>query len=137
MEKKIEDYLHLYLGCKVEYDGRIGVIHQYYLPAGKHMVGKVWVCSLEEDGNREMSCSASADKCKPILRPLTDMTEEELQQMKLIGWCHFDDEKIFVCEVHSGYEPHEMSSILNALRKNGFDCDNLIDSGLAITKPKN
>lgn len=119
---EIKDYLHLYLGCKVEYDDRIGIIHQYYLPAGKYMEGKVWFCSLEEDGNPEMSCSVAADKVKPILRPLSDMTGEERSTAK---------------ELSNGtFLYRTCAETTQFLLSKHFDIFGLIESGLAIDKTK-
>ncbi len=56
MEKKIEDYLHLYLGCEME---RGGIVTGALLQAAKEAAFNAWL------------------DFKPILRPLSDMTEEE------------------------------------------------------------
>lgn len=179
MEKKIEDYLHLYLGCKVEYDGRIGIIYTYYHPAGRYNENMVWVCSLEEDGNPEMSCAVGADKVKPILRPLSDMTEEEMIQLLQILFAGVDDKiaddelqiEMFYwdnstmvdgdiqvgcnvsCRCFEGQlcvrecgsimlmdeegvcqRLQNVPAAINYMRSKTFDCDGLIESGLAIDK---
>ena len=55
-----------YLGQKVEYDNRIGIVVSYHLV---YKTEDVWFLSLEEDGNSEMSCSANISKCKLLLEP--------------------------------------------------------------------
>lgn len=129
MEKKIEDYLHLYFGCECEY--------------------------MEEDDDKVQIVKLEGriiDNefywCKPLLRPLSSITEEE----------NILDE---IC-VAIGVEPHlfyqayadlililvkgdyentslyvsvfEMAEIIRILCKHGIDVFNLIESGLAIDK---
>lgn len=74
MQRKIENYLHLYLGCKCIADGKLGTIEGVStMNAG---------CSgnnpliFFEDG--EVSTGdTDIEEVKPILRRLSDMTEEE------------------------------------------------------------
>lgn len=71
MEKKIEDYLNLYLGCKVsialgEFDF-IGIEKDCAVVWNKIYGRKIYLIQL----------------IKPILRPLSDMTEEEAEDFAL------------------------------------------------------
>lgn len=60
MSKEIKDYLHLYLGCELERGGRVtGAL----LDAANEAAFNAW------------------EDCRPILRPLTDMTEEEVLEL--------------------------------------------------------
>ncbi len=155
MEKQIRDYLHLYLGCQVEYDDRIGIIHQYFLPAGKHREGEVWFCSLEENGNPEMSCSVPCTKVKPILRPLSDMTEDEAIRVTglseyapnftivkvtrneykdlIVSWKGLDD---VPKEFNATGELFFCAEQFQYLLSKHFDIFGLIEDGLAIDKTK-
>jgi len=66
----------MYLHSKVVFDNHIGNIHTYYLPAGKYKVGKMWFVSLEDEHDKELSFSVSADKVKLLLAPLSKITDE-------------------------------------------------------------
>ncbi len=73
MEKKIEDYLHLYLGCECksqgqEKDGTLKLTGVSY----ESMRDILWAYFDNEDD----SYAVAPDVCL-ILRPLSDMTEEE------------------------------------------------------------
>lgn len=59
MEKKIEDYLHLYMGCACKIKHRIAFITDKITPST--------IIGITERNW----------KVNPILRPLSDMTEEE------------------------------------------------------------
>lgn len=62
MDKKITDYLHLYLGCEVE----------WWNGSGVYILDPYYLSEIAEDDLWE--------KTKPILRPLSDMTDEEILQ---------------------------------------------------------
>lgn len=153
-EKKLQDFLHLYLSgnAQVEYDGRIGNIFTYYHPAGKFNTDQVWICSLEEDGNPEMSCSAPVDKVKLLLRPLSSMTEEEITELFLLkGMTKPDkvtrteikDRFLQIEYIHSGVYGSDYQHIITMypdqfayLLSKSFDLFGLIDAGLAIDSTK-
>lgn len=63
MDKKITDYLHLYLGCEVE----------WWNGSGVYVLDPYYLSEIAEDDLWE--------KTKPILRPLSDMTEEEMKEL--------------------------------------------------------
>ena len=83
MKKKIEDYLHLYLGCKVKFG--------YKLEKTGRMVGlnkKGW--QVEEVGGVFGIVHAVREELlKPILRPLTDITADEADYF---AWLCMDSE---------------------------------------------
>jgi len=85
----------MYLHSKVVFDNHIGNIHTYYLPAGKHKVGKMWFVSLEDDHDKELSCSVSADKVKLLLTPLSKITDEHGLELMLIEYKGYTDR----CEI--------------------------------------
>lgn len=96
MTKDIKDYLHLYLGCQVLIDGEtlvtlVGFSHTYDIEL---YVNNQWLHHRF---------------CKLLLRPLSDMTDEEMDEV----W----------------YGPSERTRYL--LSK-GFDLFGLIEAGLAI-----
>ncbi len=84
--EEIAKVFAMYLHAQVEFDDRIGNIHQYYLPAGKWEVDKMWFVSLEDDNDKEMSCSVAADKVKLLLAPLSNITDEHaIEVAKICG----------------------------------------------------
>lgn len=121
--RKIEDYLHLYLGCDVydswnEKTGKlveikntgkgVGVLHQ-----------TVWYMK--------------ADEIKLLLRPLSDMTDDELQECGNMVY-DFSDEPELNNHRWQDFEvllaPEQFHWLLNK----HFDLFGLIESGLAIPK---
>lgn len=139
MENKIEDYLHLYIGCQ-----------------GKISDGIATINNVDITGVTIDQVNRGSFTCNPILRPLSDMTEEE--KMQLIRICHPEKEypiikyidldkevlnfssktqrmkyyRIFACGFYGTWHPEEMKYLL----KQGFDLFGLIESGLAIDKTK-
>lgn len=174
MEKKIGDYLNLYIGCEVEYgfDGRksIGTLTGYVEPFG-------WQVSQRKVLSPYLNISPA--HIKPILRPLSDMTEGEMTevikilfsdvddkidddelQLEMFYWddstmvdgdvqvganisCRCFEGQLAIRECGSFHlfdekgELQRLSNVpaaVNYLRKNHFDCDQLIESSLAISK---
>lgn len=155
-EKKIEDYLHLYLGCEVEVDSK--------RPSGNELV----------DDKRRGTFIGYADPhkisvklafragphgqvntffVKPFLRPLSDMTEEEGREYaKHYGIkgdlpCTISEENGYV-KISIGYKNHGASLFplsdygqkpesLRYLLSKHFDLFGLIEAGLAIDKTLN
>ena len=104
MEKKIEDYLHLYIGRECKY--------QEHNEKSDWCIGKITPAIITP--NRIHSV-------KPILRPLSDMTEEEKNEYLLTG-----------TDSSTRFE-HNARRTQYLLSK-GFDLFGLIDAGLAINK---
>jgi hypothetical protein len=106
--KEIKDYLHLYLGCEMlTVDGRIVTLNLTNLGfALKGIIGS------------ELS--------KPILRPLSDMTEEEKIELKLN----------MVQATTLNHAPEIMWTFeqMRILLSKCFDLFGLIEAGLAIDK---
>lgn len=83
---------------------------------------------------------------KPLLRPLADIKEEEMEELWVIvgGAAHLyvfgrDELKKGLQEGDWGesgiqMDYYTMSCLINYLRKIGIDCDDLIESGMAIDK---
>ena len=80
--------------------------------------------------------------CKPYLRPMSSMTEEEKKKLKADtcpkGTGYFD-EKYLICPInhygeHISYE--FMSAILEWLNAHHFDYRGLIEKGLALEAPE-
>lgn len=107
--KDIKDYLHLYLGCEI--------------------------CKADGSGNFKLTphtlsqmnlpnTTPDIKKGKPILRPLSSMTEEELSAMESIYG--FYASKPYAERLGTDAE------VTRHLLSKGFDLFNLIPEGLAI-----
>ena len=76
--------------------------------------------------------------CKPYLRPMSSMTEEEKKELKSAtcpeGTGYFDEQYLICPMSHFGEHVSYdfMSDILNWLNAHHFDYRNLIEKGLAI-----
>lgn len=162
--RNIKDFLHLYLGCEVEnypykkYEGietqpkrmiglLVGVIGEYAHIQNKDVFGKDWDIIKEPIAD-----------VKPLLRPLSSMTEEEaIELVKLSEWESYGDHphirnyKTYknnfdhlvvswgeglreknIPENKKVFAPNEFQFLLSK----HFDLFNLIESGLAIDKTK-
>lgn len=121
MEKKIKDYLHLYIGCEVQ----VTPFHDIkYI--GK-LIGTDGYCQLSVVINGDhFSTERHISICKLLLRPLSDMTEEEKE------WQQNQSKK------SSGFFPSytEIAELTKYLLSREFDLFHLIESGLALDKTK-
>lgn len=111
--------LHLYLGCNIRVKIE-GIWTNWTVLTGHYL-----------DLIKSESCEAEAIELQ--LRHISSMTEEEgymiENEMRTYspkfnyptGCTHFDNVDL-----------HEISYLLTVLRKHSFDCDNLIQNGLAI-----
>lgn len=172
-EKKLQHYLHLYIGCQVQYEGIVnGKELKAELQANKHDVFYTpqvkeekgmklgylrEVCYRQTGGyarckvGRKSLKSYWGNPCiKLILRPLSDMTEEDgLAYAKLTRpeatkakiesgqvWSFHDPDGItfYKWKAHKLHEscPEEFLWLLSK----HFDLFGLIDAGLAIDKSK-
>lgn len=134
MEKNIKYYIHMYLGCKVKYKER-----EYYLEGfHKHGIdyGHNWIFIFND-----------ADDCfwvgtkdiKLILRHLSNMSEEEWRDIETNssiipdawGYNLLRDEFLIGTDKLRCHWSIVNEALIE-LRKRGIDCDDLIESGLAI-----
>lgn len=147
MKKNIKDYLHLYLGCEVFVQkkqgneslvkGRIcevtnGSNHGDWIRVQFEHVVKFMYYNLDERSSNFHTFFIGEDHIKPILRPLSDMMEEERAEF---GWQDDADfEELFK-------DGQISKNTYNAwmfpiLLSKGFDLFGLIEAGLAIDKTK-
>lgn len=118
MEKKIEDYLHLYLGCEIKIGDQIEILDA---------VGQSGEFESLYKGHLRNFYHISVG-VKPILRPLSDMTEEEKFEIQQIsGWVDYNH------YINQGFCKPE---VFKYLLSKSFDLFGLIESGLAIDKTK-
>lgn len=138
MKKELKDYLHLYLGCEVR-------TIDYY---GKEWKQQLLTPQLYSELFHTGHFSYQVEFIKPILRPLSDMTEEE--KVKVYLWEYANNESgelvkndsdrdFFVVKNEHGMRcyvnlHHFSAETTRKLLKAGFDLFGLIESGLAIDK---
>lgn len=102
-EKNIKDYLHLYIGCKIQYpdtDGSMIIAKLTGVSCGdgvettyieQQLPGKAIgdYLSWEPNGHHK----SDALHLKPLLRPISDMTEEEATRIAIIMYGQPDSVK--------------------------------------------
>lgn len=141
--KDIKDYLHFYIGCKAE-----------FLGYKKTWTGDITIFTIMAMADGELGY------VKPILRPLSDITESEAKELiirdnrqYLVDWIEKgqyeeypdrQDYSTYLSRLHDNDECY-CSQLLQAignfevwtyLLSKGFDLFGLIESGLAIDKTK-
>lgn len=111
--KKIEDYLHLYLGCEC-----VRVKARYPYKKGE-------VIKLDID-----TLKYFASDVKPILRPLSSMAEEEAKELDLA------DVQIGLLAFGHRLQMHMTPDQFKKCLDKHFDLFGLIEEGLAIGSTK-
>jgi hypothetical protein len=165
---KLEDVIHFYLGCEVEYEGilngkelkaeQVANKHDiFYIPKVEKVIGKkrgflkqiyhaIDGTQKYKIGRRGLQSHYNCNRFKPILRPLSSMTEQEATELatihkydipedegvreELIDIYTFDDG---VLRIGTTYLPGKMFiEGLRYLLSRGFDLFSLIENNLAI-----
>jgi hypothetical protein len=133
--KKIEDYLHLYLGCECEFKT---------VETQKLFSRKLIGIDVDYLFQPAYDRNPVYEYIKPILRPLSDMTEEEAVKVSIAYWgtekprLHEYAGKQLVRNFnndvykHHWEYPEKLPEIIRILLSQGFDLFGLIESGLAI-----
>lgn len=121
-DKKIEDYLHLYLGCKVVVEDRVVAKFLQYDFNEK-------VCSVDFDNGRDYSYYTT-NHIKPILRPLSSITHDE----DAAAWNIWNEDFVRAMGINCGtaYEAGKIKYLLSR----DFDLFGLIEAGLALDQSK-
>lgn len=154
MDKRIEDYLPLYLGCEGLYLASYGVSLKKQVKAklvGITSQGKPILICYDKTG-KEWGRDVISDFYEFILaiRPLSAMTVEiKILIAKVLGYYPYKYNELdsinSVGELfdQNGYwtkvtnlSGSQWTKMINCLRKNGYDCDGLMGAGLAIDKTK-
>lgn len=110
-QKKIEDYLHLYIGCQCRFRFPSVAEFNTMIMTGMHV-------------DRGLTDS----ECVPILRPLSSMTEDEETEhskMRESGWTSNTEQQMLRDAAGTKY-----------LLSKSFDLFGLIESGLALDATK-
>lgn len=127
--KQLKDYLHLYLGCEVQ----IEPSNLKELMKGPTTKGILTIHLLYR-------WSMELHRLKPILRPLSDMTEEEWLQIEQLfvmpdAWGYYGiKDNFLIDEPQHRFSWKVVNDVLIELRRRSFDCDGLTEAGLAIDK---
>lgn len=134
MKNAIKDYLHLYLGCQV--DWKKFPDNESYSRNYRDL-GTLACISIHGDVVIETKDSQFHRKLKDVklvLRPLSDMTKEEANFLDAMAKAQKDGQvKPANCEFVTGIRTTSAEA-LRVLLSKGFDLFNLIPEGLAIDK---
>lgn len=124
--KDINDYLHLYLGCECQF----GYIDRIGRLAG---IDERYGWQIFYPGNQIVPYRfVRPELIKLLLRPLSDMTEEEFDYMFFKQPGYVSIESKVVADKRFDISPHQVAFLLSK----GFDLFGLIDARLAIDKTK-
>jgi hypothetical protein len=131
---KLQDYLHLYLGCYVAVKGERWVNNGF--------VGRL--IGVTEDRALIEFMGDNWEKFedfKPILRPLSDMTDDECHEYGVESDSGEFSYGTISSDCTIGGHHHilditRIAEITRCLCESGFDCFGLIEAGLAIDKTK-
>jgi|SRR5688572_9480762 len=141
-KKKIEDYLPHYVGCDCEIITAPGTVGKLVSLNIEHRT-----CSLLQPGMGFMGGGwfAKTNEIKPLLRPLSDMTEEEHNKVaELLGYpkpYRFYKKEWFKWYWEGEgnemfFAPAYITEVFRYLLSKHFDLFGLIESGLAIDASK-
>jgi hypothetical protein len=127
--KNIKDYLHLYLGCQCKQMGQANEDQTFTLTGISYddLQRQWWAYFTGEE-----ECYAVVKDVFPILRPLSDMTEEEMEHVGPMPHIPLHKEDLNYAIIRGTWTPEQTKYLLSR----GFDLFGLIDSGLAIDKTK-
>jgi hypothetical protein len=116
--KELKDYLHLYLGCDVHI-AELNVTHKLTGISFDDTLRQLW-CYFENTDTGY----APIEKCKPILRPLSDMNRDET--------IHYQ-EYLMSMPINNIIDAYRIQGEQVAyLLSKHFDLFQLIEAGLAI-----
>lgn len=146
-QERLKKVIHLYLGCELD----TNITGDYFHPYGFVKIRELNINTIHDvlqalyKKERDQSggyIDSDHIYCKPILRSLDDMTEEEIQQMECAVYqfpeavglmTKQDNIRFFRSSDDDVRSPFFIcTKIANWARKNGFDCDDLIPDGIAI-----
>jgi len=123
MEKKIQDYLHYYIGCRVKAAPFGGQPHR--LEEGKLVGININDIVHVKLDNWQSVADVTISLVKPILRKIGDFTNHEKEEYNSLIGKTTDG-------VHSIIIHYDTPETFHYLLKLGFDLFDLIDPGLAI-----
>lgn len=117
--KKLKDYIHFYLGCECLIGDKKEIDYI-------QMVNETGLSVCTGTNKNDIQLWYKTSSCKPILRPLSDMTEEENKEaMKMY---YVDDVELLPWFSKQHFE------LTRWLLSKHFDIFGLITDGIAIDK---
>lgn len=132
---KLEDVLHNYLGCEVQTPN--GIAQLVYIGVLGSEVQKVGALKR----GSSVTKGYKFDEIKPILKNISKIDKDAMESFEKEIRDEYKDDFNALGEKDEFSEEEEFvfimtmsTQIINRLRKEGFDCDNLIKLGLAIEK---
>jgi hypothetical protein len=137
MDNKIEDYLHLYLGCMVELDNDGSKVYDRKLVAVGGVDGEPY-CKLRKGTAEKGFVHAvllKERRVKPTLRQLVSMTDTEKLQLAAFERVWSSDNILPIIKVGrllNLYHSEKSDQITKWLLDHYFDLFGLIEAGLAI-----
>jgi hypothetical protein len=125
--KEIKDYLHLYLGC----DAMIAEGKDLYTLTA--IQSNSTLCVMRNKKDSRNGDWIHNKNIKPILRPLSSMTEEEMKECGNLDYDFSDEPEL------NQWDWREFDTLISAnqfhyLLSRHFDLFGLIEAGLAIDK---
>lgn len=132
MKKELKDYLHLYLGCPFIYGEGPKIWDGW---SGFEKTDTYYYTDEEQNHIKLGGHHFQVAKIKPILRPLSDMTDEELQECGNMVYDFSDDPELNNHkwqDFEIGLAPEQFHWLLSK----HFDLFGLIEAGLAIDSTK-
>jgi hypothetical protein len=137
MTKNIKDYLHLYLGCDCEYFEKLifGDIQKRKakLKGVNYPFAEFHPITVHSEVALQTTFRRNVRDIKPILRPLSDMTEGEMEECGNMIYDFSNDEALAKWE-WKYFETGLDAEQFNWLLSKHFDLFGLIEAGLAIDK---
>lgn len=139
MKKELKDYLHLYLGCEIIGTYRDASGSKGYLTGITNGGCDCEIQFILEDGINveEEPYINDIAQVKPILRPLSDMTEDEENEIEGEYGSYGLGEK-HLCNALKNHDLRyvkkldEAFGLIHYLLSKSFDIFGLIEAGLAI-----
>lgn len=126
--KDIKDYIHLYLGCEcIDENGERGWFSGFDVCERDYSITMI---SMRYQGRDDdfavFNDNEECDRIKLLLRPLSDITEEEKKEIEAM-----EQNNTSYPTMAYALAPHFVY-----LLSRGFDIFGLIDAGLALDKTK-
>lgn len=131
MKKHIENYVSLYVGCELLLQEGIGINLGLYYPDVWSKEGRIESNGINvyftESSVKGKVYAMNFNQCKLSLRPLSDITEHEMSELK---W----DKQELEHAISQKRNPNFYNTEFLYLLQKGFDLFGLIEEGIAVDK---
>jgi hypothetical protein len=126
MLKTFYDYAHFYLNCQVKTQKGIGFLESVDCEG---IAGVRWSHDHEDYDEFKLS------RVKPLLKPVSKLTEEDARSICYDADYTLSNSVVFLWDgMLNGFKANFQQTVqlINSFRKHGYDCDGLIQAGLAL-----